>query len=237
MPPRIAIVDYEVGNLHSAAKAFTYVGCPPVITRDPAVLHAADGVVFPGVGAFPAAMEALDRTRLTPIVRELALSGKPFLGICVGLQLLFEVGEEFLHTDGLKIIPGRVTRLPESPDQKLPQIGWNAVSVRPLPPGISQYVPDGGVHPIFAGLPENFYAYFVHSYAPDCPLEYAAATTDYGRVYPSVVARGSVVATQFHPEKSSRVGLTLVANFANLAAVAAGLPPSAAVPAERRAGT
>lgn len=235
MPPRIAIVDYEVGNLHSAAKAFAYVGCPAEITRDPENLRQADGVVFPGVGAFPAAMAALEKAGLVPVVRELALGGKPFFGICVGMQLLFDVGEEYLHTDGLQIIPGRITRLPEGPDQKLPQIGWNEVAVQPMPPGVSDFLPEGGVHPIFAGLPPRFYCYFVHSYAPDCPPEYAAATTAYGREFPSVVARGSVVATQFHPEKSSRVGLTLVANFVNLTAAAAGQPPCAAVPGAARA--
>lgn len=217
MLPRIAIVDYEVGNLHSVAKAFAYVGCTPTITRDPGVLAAADGVVFPGVGAFPAAMTHLEQSGLVPVVKELAHSGKPFFGICVGEELLFDAGEEFTHTPGLGIIPGTVTRLPDR--VKLPQIGWNQVQVT-------------RDHPIFSGLPDQFYAYFNHSYAAeDTPAEFVLGTCDYGRVFPAVVCRGAVVATQFHPEKSSRAGLTLLANFVNLTARAAGQEPCAAVPA------
>lgn len=199
----IAIVDYNVGNLPSVQKAFRAVGYETVITSDPEVIDAADGLILPGVGAFAAAMENLAGHGLVDPVKAYAASGRPLLGICVGLQLLFEVGEEFGETPGLGLLPGRITRLPAT--VKLPQIGWNLVE--PAKPD----------HYIFDGLTEPYYAYFVHSFAAEHgdPGD-IAATTDYGRVFPSVVARGNVVGVQFHPEKSSRAGLQMLANFGRL---------------------
>lgn len=199
----ITIVDYNVGNLPSVQKAFQAVGYETLITSDPEEIAAADGLVLPGVGAFAAAMENLAGHGLVDPVKAYAASGRPLLGICVGLQLLFEVGEEFGETRGLGLLPGRITRLPAT--VKLPQIGWNLVE--PARPD----------HYIFHGLAEPYYAYFVHSFAAEAadPGD-IAATTDYGRVFPSVVARGSVVGVQFHPEKSSRAGLQMLANFGRL---------------------
>lgn len=199
----IAIVDYNVGNLPSVQKAFQAVGYETVITSDPKVIDAADGLILPGVGAFAAAMENLAGHGLVGPVKAYAASGRPLLGICVGLQLLFEVGEEFGETPGLGLLPGRITRLPAT--VKLPQIGWNLVE--PARPD----------HYIFEGLTEPYYAYFVHSFAAEAgdPGD-IAATTDYGRVFPSVVARANVVGVQFHPEKSSRAGLQMLANFGRL---------------------
>ncbi len=200
---RIVIVDYDVGNLPSVQKAFRAVGHEPVVTADPAVIESADGLVLPGVGAFGACMANLERFGLVEPVKRYAQSGRPLLGICVGLQLLFEAGEEFGTTPGLGLLKGRITRLPST--VKLPQIGWNLVE------------PVQQAHPIFEGLREPFYAYFVHSYAAeaDDPAD-VAAITEYGRAFPSVVARDNLIGIQFHPEKSSRVGLQMLANFGRI---------------------
>lgn len=209
---RIAIVDYNVGNLPSVQKAFKAVGYETEITSDPAVIAAADGLVLPGVGAFGNAMENLAGYGLVKPVKEYAGTGRPLLGICVGLQLLFEVGEEFGETPGLGLLQGRIRKLPAT--VKLPQIGWNLVE--PVKE-----------HTIFEGLREPYYAYFVHSFAADGvdPAD-VAATTDYGRVYPSVVARGNIVGIQFHPEKSSRAGLQMLANFGRLVCASNSSPQS-----------
>lgn len=210
----IAIIDYSVGNLPSVQKAFKAVGCETVITSDPAVIARADGVVLPGVGAFGHAMQSLSAHGLAAPVRQYAASGRPLLGICVGLQLLFEVGEEFGETPGLGLLKGRITRLPDEA-VKLPQIGWNLVE------------PVQKEHPIFTGLAEPYYAYFVHSFAAEHtdPAD-IAATTDYGRVFPSVVARGNIVGAQFHPEKSARAGLQMLANFGGMVCASSSTLPS-----------
>ncbi|HEY3366843.1 MAG TPA: imidazole glycerol phosphate synthase subunit HisH [Symbiobacteriaceae bacterium] len=200
---RIAIVDYNVGNLPSVQKAFAAVGYDTEVTSDPAVIAAADGLVLPGVGAFAEGMKNLVAAGLVEPVKAYAASGRPLLGICVGLQLMFEVGEEFGETPGLGLFPGRITRLPST--VKLPQIGWNLVE------------PELPAHPIFDGLAEPYYAYFVHSFAAEgCDPADVAALTDYGRFFPSVVARGNLIGVQFHPEKSSRAGLTMLANFGRI---------------------
>lgn len=200
---RIAMVDYDVGNLPSVQKAFRAVGYEVLVTSDPRVIADADGLVLPGVGAFAACMRSLAAYGLVEPVRAFAASGRPLLGICVGHQLLFEVGEEFGETPGLGLLQGRITRLPEG--VKLPQIGWNLVE------------PVQRDHAIFADLSEPYYAYFVHSYAASAvdPAD-VAATTDYGRPFPSVVARQNLVGVQFHPEKSSRAGLQMLANFGRI---------------------
>lgn len=200
---RIVIVDFNMGNLPSVYKAFRAVGYDPVITSDPSAIDSADGLVLPGVGAFANGMHNLAERGLGESIRAYAASGRPLLGICVGMQILFEVGEEFGETRGLGILRGRITKLPAA--VKLPQMGWNLVE------------PVRQDHPIFTGLTEPYYAYFVHSFAADGvePAD-VAAVTDYGRVFPSVVARGNVMGTQFHPEKSSRAGLRMLANFGRL---------------------
>lgn len=199
----IVIIDYDMGNLASVQNAFKAVGYPTVITADPAVVADAAGLVLPGVGAFRYGMRNLAQRGLIEPILAYASSGRPLLGICVGLQLLFTAGEEFGITPGLGLMQGRITRLPDT--VKLPQMGWNTVDVAQRD------------HPIFEGLPASYYAYFDHSYAADGVDEAAiAATTDYGRVFPCVVARQNIVGIQFHPEKSSRVGLQMLANFGGI---------------------
>ena len=208
----IAIIDYGMGNLHSVNKALAYVGADPVITQDPDVLQRAAGAVLPGVGAFARAMEHLEEAGLIEPIRALLATGKPFLGICLGLQLLFETSEERFGADeplprGLGIIPGRVCRFPTNdavPGLKVPQIGWNTLRF-PRPSRL------------FNGIESGSWVYFVHSYyaAPDDP-DVVAATTEYGFEYCSAVERDNVMAVQFHPEKSGRVGLHILSNFAAL---------------------
>lgn len=196
----IVIIDYDMGNLASVQNAFKALGYPTEVTSDPAVVAAAAGVVLPGVGAFGYGMRNLAQRDLIRPLKEYAASGRPLLGICVGLQLLFEEGEEFGITPGLGLLQGRITRLPDT--VKLPQMGWNTVDVAQR------------AHPIFGGLPASYYAYFDHSYAADgVDAAAVAATTDYGRVFPCVVAQGNIVGIQFHPEKSSRAGLQMLRNF------------------------
>lgn len=202
---KLVIVDYDMGNLPSVQKAFRAVGYEALISSDPADVETADAVMLPGVGAFGAGMRNLHRLGLVEPLRRFAASGKPFAGICVGMQLLFEVGEEFGEHEGLSLLPGRVTLL--GGGIKLPQIGWNQVAPQTD-------------HPILKGLGRAFWAYFVHSYAAEgvCS-EDVAATTEYGRVFPSMVARGNIVGAQFHPEKSSTAGLQILKNFAEMAVV------------------
>jgi glutamine amidotransferase len=207
----IAIIDYGVGNLRSVQKAFEASGNPTCITRDPSVIRAATHVVLPGVGAFGAAADTLRAVGLEEVALEAAHSGKPFLGICVGMQLLFSGSEEMGNHRGLDLVPGQVLHFneanmgPGAREVKVPQIGWNALHLTQ---------PDC---PLFAGLSEGAMVYFLHSYycAPtDNTL--VAATTDFIAPYCSVVATGNIYGIQFHPEKSSAVGLRILDNFAKL---------------------
>ena len=202
----IAIIDYGVGNLRSVAKAFEYIGQPVTVTADPQEVLQADKVVLPGVGAFGKAMENLVQRGMAPVVREVIDSGRPFLGICLGLQLLFEesaatFGDRENTYPGLGILPGKVLRLSAESGLKIPQIGWNQ---------IRQHKDC----PLFKGVADGSYVYFVHSYyvKPD-DNAVVACTTDYGIEYCSGVARGNLFAVQFHPEKSSAVGLQMLRNF------------------------
>ena len=200
---RIVIVDYDMGNLASVRNAFKAVGHEAVISPDPAVVLEADGIVLPGMGAFGNGMRKLEERGLVEAVRDFTASGRPVLGICLGMQLLYEAGEEFGARPGLGLLSGRATRLPDT--VKLPQIGWNLVE------------PVQVEHPIFAGIEASYWAYFDHTYAADAvnPAE-VLATTDYGRIYPSVVGRANIIGIQFHPEKSSRTGLRMLSNFGGL---------------------
>jgi imidazole glycerol-phosphate synthase subunit HisH len=201
----IAIADYGMGNRRSVEKALAHVGAESRITADHAALRAADAIVLPGVGAFPEAMRQIERTGLGDVLRERAEAGVPLLGICLGMQLLFERSTEHEGAAGLAILPGAVTRL-QSP--RLPHIGWNLVTFeRP-----SQ---------LTDGLADAAAFYHVHSFAcrPRDPAD-VVGTSEYGERFASVVERGNVMATQFHPEKSSRDGLRMLRNFARLAAVA-----------------
>jgi glutamine amidotransferase len=201
---RIAIIDYQMGNLRSVQKGFERVGHTAVITSDPAELAAADKLVLPGVGAFGDAMAELSRRGLVEPIREAIAAGKPFLGICLGLQLLFEVGYEGGQFAGLGILPGKVVRFDVPPPLKVPHMGWNRVQVRRRPP-------------LLEGIADGTFFYFVHSYhaVPDDP-QVVALACDYGGPFCAAVWRENVFATQFHPEKSQSEGLKILKNFASL---------------------
>jgi len=195
----LAIVDYQVGNLQSVVAAFERLGESPVVTRDPAELAAADGIVLPGVGAFPVAMEHLERFRLVALLQERAAAGVPLLGICLGMQVLFETGLEGGVTAGLRLLPGVVREI--STRAKLPHIGWNSLQFNE-PHTITEY------------LQSDDEMYFVHSYYADCPSDVVIAYTSYGGVdIPAIVGRNNVVGCQFHPEKSSQIGSLILKAF------------------------
>ena len=197
----IAVIDYGAGNLRSAVRALQHVGADITVTDDPAVIEAADGVVLPGVGATRDTMDELQRRGLAPVIPAVIARGTPFLGICVGMQVLATTSEEWGAHPCLGVVPGSVRRFPASVG-KVPQIGWNQV----------HFAVD---HPVLAGIPDGSDFYFVHSFYVDTPDErIIAGRTDYGIAFPAVLAFGSVVATQFHPEKSGRCGLQLLRNFA-----------------------
>ena len=199
----VAIIDYGVGNLRSVEKAFGAMGCVAVVSGDERVLRGAKRLVLPGVGAFGACMNALGERGFDKLVRERAAEGTPLLGVCVGMQMLFEESEEFGRTAGLGLLGGRVRRFPQ--ELLVPQTGWNQVSQR-------------GVHPLFAGVEDNAFFYFVHSYycEPVGREGVVLGETEYGAAYASVVARGTVCGVQFHPEKSQAAGLQLLRNFAGI---------------------
>lgn len=204
----IAVIDYEVGNLRSVEKAFACLGYKAIVTSDPQVVLEAEKVILPGVGAFGKSMEALNRAGMIPVVKQVIQSGMPFLGICLGLQLLFDescevFGNRERSNPGLGIFPGKVRRFPAG-ELKVPQIGWNQISINKETP-------------LFNGVPDGSFVYFVHSYyvEPDNP-GIVACSTNYGIDYCSGIVSGNVAAFQFHPEKSSRVGLQILKNFAAL---------------------
>ncbi len=210
----IAIVDYGMGNLRSVQKAFEKVGAEARVIQTPGALTGARGIVLPGVGAFGQAMENLRAAGWAEPLRQACASGLPFIGICLGMQLLFETSEEMGQHAGLGILPGDVKRF--SGELKVPQMGWNQIRLK-------------RTSPLLHGVPDSSYAFFVHSYfcAPrDESL--VLATTDYGIEFASVVGRGNVFGAQFHPEKSQSVGLKMLQNFA---AMTARVPARAGVSA------
>lgn len=198
--PLIAVLDYGIGNLHSAQKALEHEGADARLTADPALISEADGVVLPGVGAFGACMDALRSAGLEDPAHAAVESGRPFLGICVGMQMLFTKSEENEDAVGLDVIPGTVSWIPPGP--KIPQMQWNRLEIRD---------PD---EPMLRNLGDEPYVYFVHSLhgVPD-DGSMVAATVEYGTTLNAAFRRGNVFAVQFHPEKSSRPGLQLLANF------------------------
>ncbi len=207
----IAVIDYGMGNLRSVQKALEAVGARAVVTSDPAVIQGARSVVLPGVGAFRDCMHNLDRLGLVEAVRRAAKSGKPFLGICLGLQLLFNQSSEFGRVEGLGLLPGEVVRFPHplldptgGAALKIPHMGWNTVRIR-------------RENPVLAGFQGEPYFYFVHSYyvVPEDPA-IIATETDYGCAFVSGVQHENLYAFQFHPEKSQKNGLALLKNFASL---------------------
>jgi imidazole glycerol phosphate synthase glutamine amidotransferase subunit len=221
MPPRIAVVDYGAGNLVSIEQALTTVGAAVTIARDPAAITDADALVVPGVGAAAPAMARLERAGIIGPIRNWVTADRPFLGVCLGLQLLFETSDE----DGaatLGVLPGHTERLIDAPT--LPHIGWNQV-VR------------WREHALFAGIEDGADFYFVHSYAGAPPAgradDVVLATTDHGRPFVSAVARGALLGVQFHPERSGTDGLRLLANFVDIvragAASGTGAPRDAVI--------
>ena len=197
----LAIIDYDAGNIKSVEKALHYLGEEAVITRDRDTILGADRVILPGVGAFGDAMEKLRTYELDKVIQEVVAQNTPFLGICLGLQLLFESSEESEGVEGLGILKGKVVRLPEESDLKIPHIGWNSLKY-----------PNPGR--LFTGIAEDSYVYFVHSYylqAKDPSI--VTATTEYGTLIHASVEQGNVFACQFHPEKSSEVGMQILKNF------------------------
>lgn len=201
----IAVIDYGAGNLRSVTNALLKIGCRPTVTSDPAVVLKADAVIFPGVGAAKDVMNSLKKSKLDSAIKEFIGTGKPFLGVCIGMQVLLSSTEEDGGHKCLGIIPGTVKRLPQG--IKVPHMGWNQVKQK-----IS--------HPIFDGIPDNENFYFVHSYyaePDDVALQIGA--TEYGVNICSVLSKGNLIATQFHPERSDKYGLKFYGNFLKMAGV------------------
>jgi glutamine amidotransferase len=195
----VAIIDYGVGNLRSVEKAFAAMGCEAVVSGDESVLQSAERLVLPGVGAFASCMTALRERGFDSLVRERAAAGTPLLGICVGMQMLFEVSDEFGTTDGLGLLRGRVRRFAN--DLVVPQVGWNRIRQRRQ-------------HGLFAGVEDGAFCYFVHSYYCEPEnTDLMVGETEYGVKYASVVANENICGVQFHPEKSQHVGLQMLKNF------------------------
>ena len=196
----VAIIDYGVGNLRSVEKAFAATGCEAVVSDDEEVLRAADRLVLPGVGAFAACMKALKERGFERLVREKANEGTPLLGVCVGMQMLFEESDEFGSTPGLGLLKGSVRRFGN--ELVVPQVGWNRIYQK-------------REHILFDGIADGEFCYFVHSfYCQPRDEEVLMGETEYGQRYASVVARGNICGVQFHPEKSQDVGLRMLRNFA-----------------------
>ncbi|SDZ79231.1 glutamine amidotransferase [Pseudobutyrivibrio sp. ACV-2] len=200
----IAILDYDAGNIKSVEKAFKILGKETVLTRDFSVIEKADHVVLPGVGSFADAMNHLKKYELDKAIKDYVQSERPFLGICLGLQLLFESSEESVGVEGLHLLDGVVKRIPDAPGLKVPHIGWNSLDY-----------PNEGK--LFKDIDEGSFVYFVHSYYLEAanPL-IVKATTEYGCHIHASVEKDNIFACQFHPEKSSTVGLKILENFANI---------------------
>ncbi len=200
----ISIIDYDAGNIKSVEKAFDHFGCKVSVTRDAKEILSSDKVILPGVGSFGDAMNQLKKYDLTDVIKEFTATGKPFLGICLGLQLLFEESEESPGIKGLSLLKGKILRFPEKQGYKIPQIGWNSLDLKN----------DGR---LFKGIETGSFVYFVHSYylKADDP-DIVTATSEYTARVDASVESGNIFACQFHPEKSSDVGLTIIKNFISL---------------------
>ena len=200
----IAIIDYGAGNLQSVKKAFDFIGAESVITDNPEIINSCDRILLPGVGSFGDAMDSMHKSGLVETVKQNALSGKPFLGICLGLQLLFEESEESPGVKGLGIFKGKIKKFSSDMGLKIPHIGWNSLEIKQN-------------DTLFKNIPENSYVYFVHSYYLHAEDENDIATvTNYGIDFHSAVGKNNIFATQFHPEKSGDVGLQILRNFASM---------------------
>lgn len=200
----IGIIDYDAGNIKSVEKALQYLGEQAIVSRDPEVLLKADKVILPGVGSFGAAMNNLHNYGLVPVINRIVENKTPFLGICLGLQLLFESSEESPGVEGLGILKGRIVKIPPCPGLKIPHMGWNSLHLQ-----------NNGR--LFKGIPQQAYVYFIHSYYLEAEEpEIVKAVTEYSTCIHASVEKDNVFACQFHPEKSSRYGLKILENFANL---------------------
>lgn len=200
----IAVIDYDAGNIMSAMKALEYIGEKPILTRDTKEILASDKVILPGVGSFGNAMEKLHQYGMIEVLHQVADHGTPLLGICLGLQLLFERSEEAEGIHGLGILKGEVVRIPDKKGYKIPHMGWNSLKINDK-------------SKLFQGVPEDSYVYFVHSYYLKAAEEAdVAATTDYIVNIHAAAEHDNIFATQFHPEKSGEVGLHILKNFVNL---------------------
>ena len=200
----IAIIDYGAGNIQSVSKALAHIGCDCFVTRDKDEILKADSAVLPGVGSFGDTVDSLNKYGIKDAIKEYIASGKPFLGICLGMQLLFPASGESPEAEGLGIYEGSISRIPNGEGLKIPHMGWNSLEINPK-------------SRLFKGIEKNPYVYFVHSYflhASD--RELVAATAEYGVTIDAAVERGNVFATQFHPEKSGETGLQILRNFAEI---------------------
>ena len=197
----IAVIDYDAGNLKSVEKALIFLGETPVITRDREELLAADKVILPGVGAFGDAMDRLHQYGLVDMIKEVVKKGTPFLGICLGLQLMFESSEESPGVEGLGLLPGKILKIPETPGMKVPHMGWNELVIN-------------REDSIVKGINNGEYVYFVHSYHADkMNEENLISYSEYYYKVPAIVRNGNVIGMQFHPEKSDKTGEKLLLNF------------------------
>ncbi len=200
----IAIIDYDAGNLKSVEKALVYLNQEVVVSRDPSVILSADKVILPGVGSFGDAMNNLDHFGLIDTIKKVAANKTPFLGICLGLQLMFERSDETPGAEGLSLLPGEILKIPPKEGLKIPHMGWNSLNIKPNAT-------------LFKGIPNDSYVYFVHSYYLKAANEdIVAASTEYSTHIHASVESGNLFGCQFHPEKSSDVGLQILRNFSAL---------------------
>ncbi|AWC28097.1 imidazole glycerol phosphate synthase subunit HisH [Bacillus cytotoxicus] len=194
----IAIIDYGMGNIRSIEQALTSIGVEHFVTDRQREIVKSDGVILPGVGAFPKAMEALEAKKLVTVLQECGKTGKPFLGICLGMQLLFEKSEEMKSSNGLGLLPGVVRKL--QVPYKIPHMGWNRLTKTKE-------------MPIWNRVADGSFVYYVHSYYAECPNDMICGTSEYGISVPGLVAKGNIFGAQFHPEKSGEIGIQMLANF------------------------
>ncbi|ELU8149743.1 imidazole glycerol phosphate synthase subunit HisH [Listeria monocytogenes] len=195
----IVIIDYDTGNTKSISKALDFIGLQNKISSDATEISQADGVILPGVGAYPEAMKELTRRGLDKTLKEIAATGKPILGVCLGMQLLLESSNEHSFTYGLGLIPGHVEKLPEEPEFAVPHMGWNQLQIKRATPLTKQL--------------DGEYVYYVHSYYANCPEEYIIATSGYSIEVPGMINNGNIYGAQFHPEKSGQIGLEILKGF------------------------
>lgn len=194
----IAIIDYGIGNIRSVEQALKYIGAEHIVTDDKEKILRSDGVILPGVGAFPKAMDVLEEKDLVCVLKEFGSSGKPLLGICLGMQLLFEKSEELQDCNGLNLLPGVIRKL--KVPYKIPHMGWNELKKE-------------GEISLWNGVEDGSFVYYVHSYYADCPNEIVYGASQYGVQVPGFVAKGNIYGAQFHPEKSGDIGMQMLKNF------------------------